>query len=322
LGIDPNVTVTGTVQYGLNADSPDFYGTHTVYQSGQSGASTKRIETAHDGTHGTIESFNGDIRLKQGSNVGVEVQGFATILRSTYLGSTAFGQNGLVPGVLGNGSWTLASIPLTPSQITANQDNYNCGVAQIVRQSADAQRSITGFAISQVSGQWMRFVVVGSFAICLKHDVTSTAANRIYCPGEIDLWLAPNDWADLEYDGTTQRWRVVATSPRRQTFGTSTEGATITLDVSVYSRQQLNAALAGNRTMAVSNAYVGQSIQVLVQQDATGGRTLSWTGTGFTTVTWAEGQDGNPEAVANKYTHFTLQQISSGVWHGFKSEMS
>lgn len=103
---------------------------------------------------------------------------------------------------------TLSSVPLTPAQITANQNDYAPGVAWFYRLSTDASRDITGLAVSQVSGQVAEFWNVGSQNIVLKHDVTSTAANRFLCTGAADITLAANEVALLRYDATTARWRV------------------------------------------------------------------------------------------------------------------
>lgn len=113
---------------------------------------------------------------------------------------------GLTDG--GSAGGTLRSVPLTTAQITGNQDNYAPATAMYYRLSTDASRDITGLAISQVAGQECEFWNVGSFDIVLKHDVTSTAANRFLCTGGADVTLAPNDVALLRYDGTTQRWRT------------------------------------------------------------------------------------------------------------------
>lgn len=48
------------------------------------------------------------------------------------------------------------------------------------------------------------------FTITLKHDVTSTAANRFYCPGEVDFAISKFGAALLHYDNTDSRWFVVA----------------------------------------------------------------------------------------------------------------
>lgn len=109
----------------------------------------------------------------------------------------------------GSNPCTIRSIPLSPAQITANQDNYAPGVSWLYRLSTDASRDITGLAISQVDGQFVRFCNVGSNNIVLKHqDTNSTAANRFLCGGAADITLAADEQAEGWYDATTSRWRV------------------------------------------------------------------------------------------------------------------
>lgn len=102
---------------------------------------------------------------------------------------------------------TLCSIPLTPSQITSNQDNYAPGVARFYRLSSDASRNITGL-VAGVSGQECEFWNVGSFDIVIVHQATSTAANQFLCDGSTDITLEPGKIAILRYDATVSRWRV------------------------------------------------------------------------------------------------------------------
>lgn len=104
-------------------------------------------------------------------------------------------------------------IPASPSQITANQNNYTAGNAGavILRLSSDASRNITGFAASNgnVSGEVRTFINVGAQNIVLTdQDLASTDVNRFICPGAASVTLAANEAANLVYDGTTQRWRV------------------------------------------------------------------------------------------------------------------
>lgn len=97
---------------------------------------------------------------------------------------------------------------LSPSQITANQDDYDpadLNSATVVRLSSDAARDITGI----VSGGGRRILLVlnvGSFDIVLKDDTTSTAANRFQLNG--DVTLAADEGAFLWYDATSSRWRM------------------------------------------------------------------------------------------------------------------
>jgi len=97
----------------------------------------------------------------------------------------------------------------TPSQITADQNDYAGATADVNRLSSDAARNITGFSAG-VSGQAILLVNVGSFAITLKHQNTgSTAANRVIVPWAGDCVLAANGGSvTLVYDATDLRWRA------------------------------------------------------------------------------------------------------------------
>jgi hypothetical protein len=68
---------------------------------------------------------------------------------------------------------------------------------------------LTGL-VAAASGTTRLLVNVGAFNLVLKHQVTSTAANRFLCQGAADIVLGPDDAADVWYDGTTQRWRAYA----------------------------------------------------------------------------------------------------------------
>ena len=100
--------------------------------------------------------------------------------------------------------------PLTPSQITADQNNYApSGSSKYLRLSTDASRTITGLSISQVTGEEHVIINVGSQSIVLANEsASSTAANRFTNSTGADVTLSANQMADLVYDGTTSRWRV------------------------------------------------------------------------------------------------------------------
>ena len=66
-------------------------------------------------------------------------------------------------------------------------------------------------------------------------------------------------------------------------FRTATDGATVTFDLDLSDQWQVT--LAGNRTLAVSNASIGQRIAILRYQDATGNRTPTW----WSNITWNNG---------------------------------
>lgn len=111
-------------------------------------------------------------------------------------------------GVATNGNRTGI---ISPSQLIANQDNWNpasLATAAEIRLSTDAARELTGIE-AQPSRTRLTLLNVGGFTCTLKHDVTSTAANRFLCPGSVDLALTANMAVDIWYDTTSSRWRVI-----------------------------------------------------------------------------------------------------------------
>jgi hypothetical protein len=52
--------------------------------------------------------------------------------------------------------------------------------------------------------------VTAAQTLTLKHDFTSTAANRFYCPSSADLAMPFNTTAVAIYDATSTRWRIFA----------------------------------------------------------------------------------------------------------------
>ena len=67
--------------------------------------------------------------------------------------------------------------------------------------------NLTGIApatgTSHVDGRMVRIFNVGTQVLTLKHnDVLSSSANRFYSILALDVDLAPNDYAELVYDGT------------------------------------------------------------------------------------------------------------------------
>ncbi len=99
-------------------------------------------------------------------------------------------------------------VPVTPAQITSNQNNYALAIGGINRLSSDAARNITGFAAGQ-NGEVRALRNVGSFTITLQHEnASSTAANRITSTTGADVALASGGMTTMYYDGIGSRWVV------------------------------------------------------------------------------------------------------------------
>lgn len=100
---------------------------------------------------------------------------------------------------------------ISPSQITANQNDYNptgLSTASVLRLDTDASRDITGLQ-GGADGRLIVITNVGSFAMVLKDEsASSTAANRFALAA--DITLAADQSVVLQYDSTSSRWRAVA----------------------------------------------------------------------------------------------------------------
>jgi hypothetical protein len=108
----------------------------------------------------------------------------------------------------GSKAFTLSGI-ISPTQITANQNNYNptsLADAAVLRLATDASRTITGLA-GGASGRIITIYNVGSFNIALADEsASSTDANRFAIVG--NATIAPDQSATLQYDATSARWRL------------------------------------------------------------------------------------------------------------------
>ncbi len=113
---------------------------------------------------------------------------------------------------------------ISPTQLTANTDNWaptGLSTAAVIRASTDASRNLTGLT-GGATGRIIVLANIGAFDLVLKHDVTSTAANRFLCANDADLTLQKDATAVLVYDNTSARWRVtgVASAGGSTSFGT------------------------------------------------------------------------------------------------------
>lgn len=71
--------------------------------------------------------------------------------------------------------------------------------------------------------------------------------------------------------------------------------------------------LGGNRTLALSNPDVGQKFAIRLQQDSTGGRTVTW----FSTIKWPDGVAPVLSTTGNKADLFGFVCTSGGQYDGF-----
>jgi hypothetical protein len=92
---------------------------------------------------------------------------------------------------------------------------------------------------------------------------------------------------------------------------TDTDGSTVTFDLSVSDWHQLT--LGGNRTLALANATTGQQFTLILIQDGTGSRTVTW----FSTIKWPGGTAPTLTTTAGGIDVFTFKCYGSATFYGF-----
>lgn len=122
------------------------------------------------------------------------------------------GTAGVTATVLGASTTFTLSGVITPSQITADQNDYNptsLSTATVLRISSDAFRVITGLQGGAL-GRIIVLINVGTNTIiCTPNDAGSSAANRFQLSNG-PLLLHADDAVTLRYDGTSNRWRPMS----------------------------------------------------------------------------------------------------------------
>ena len=173
----------------------------TIYYNITAGGSINAGDAFFDG--GGAGGTTGGLHL--GDTTGASLHGI-------YFGGDT-GLWRLLAGVLafsGGTAYTGTGATIYPAQLTGNTNDWNptglAGCHAIIINS-NAAVNLTGI-VAQADGREYQLINNGAFTITLKHDATSTAANRFYCQNSADFALSPNMTALLRYDGNASRWRV------------------------------------------------------------------------------------------------------------------
>jgi hypothetical protein len=90
-----------------------------------------------------------------------------------------------------------------------------------------------------------------------------------------------------------------------------TDATTITFDCVRSDKHKV--VLGGNRNLALSGDTDGQTLLIILQQDATGGRTVTW----WSGIVWASGAPPTLSTTANQRDIFSFIRESAGVYLGF-----
>jgi hypothetical protein len=100
-----------------------------------------------------------------------------------------------------------------PTALGGNTDNWNpagLATANVIRISSSGAVNLTGIVAQEDNTLILLTNINASNAITLVHDLTSTAVNRFFCPGNANFTLSARRSVWLWYDGASDRWRVVA----------------------------------------------------------------------------------------------------------------
>lgn len=109
-----------------------------------------------------------------------------------------------------SGSGTLSSIPVSPTGLTGNTNNWAPGVGRYIRITSNGSYDLTGL-VAGVDGQEVFLVLVSNVTITLKNQSgSSTSANQFLFNTGADVALTQNKGIGLWYDATTGAWRGFA----------------------------------------------------------------------------------------------------------------
>jgi hypothetical protein len=121
-------------------------------------------------------------------------------------------------GVAGSNEGGSFSFPSTTTAFSANTNDLSLTGSAFQRINCTSAASLTGIAPptggAHVDGRMIRIYNVGAANLTLAHNsASSIAANRMFNSTGADIILAPNDYAELIYDATSNGsgaagWRV------------------------------------------------------------------------------------------------------------------
>ena len=101
---------------------------------------------------------------------------------------------------------------ITPTQLVGNTDDWGptgLATANVIRMDVSMAIDLTGI-VAQPDGTIIVLYNLTTFAVTLKHNQTSSAVNRFFTPNAQDFPISQKASAWIRYDGTDQRWTVIA----------------------------------------------------------------------------------------------------------------
>lgn len=194
---------------------------------------------------------------------------------------------------------------LTPSAIASQQNNYDptgFGTADLLRITLTGSQTITGFAAPGAGDNqhfWIANIDTTDTLTLADESASSTAANRIITQTGSDLDLEAGEVAELVYDDTSTRWRIVGVA--QAAGGGGIGGSTGATDNAV-----ITADGTGGSTVQATGVIINDSDQVdevetltYVSEHDNGNSGAS------ATINWNNGQQQEITLTANCTLSFT-----------------
>jgi len=145
-------------------------------------------------------------------------------------------------------------------------------------------------------------------------DVTRGVANSVaqaHTSGAVvEEALSVTHWNESVEYITASRTRI-AQLEADKILASSSDGATVTFDLDNSKIQTVT--LQGNRTLAVSNVSTGMVFVVRLQQDGTGGRSVTW----WSTIKWPGGSAPALSTAVNSIDAFGFVCPGTNAYDGY-----
>ena len=157
---------------------------------------------------------------------------------------------------------------------------------------------------------------------------TQTVGRRVHTVSSTSFTTHPGDVETLElraadatsnttiYTASPSSWAFavpVAFTTIRQPINVLTDGPTVPIDCSLSNVHTVT--LQGNRTLTLTNDSDGQRFTLIIKQDGTGSRTVTW----WSGIEW-KSDSGSPPTLttaANSRTVVTFLRVASGDYIGW-----